>query len=1327
MQRFSKTRLLTLGLAVILMAFAVSAMAVPGNWTPQMAKPQHQTGHNAVTTGPTDKRAPGQGQIPKLNSDSAPPAFKAIQQGMKTMGIKPWELPKVPLKRPAYKMLVDSALKAGVPVDKATQNNPKSLCDYYGGWYAGPTWTSNTNGTSMVWGAGMNIYFASADDPTHPLEVAWGDFPTRIYYQGNTAIVMCLFGVYAFDVTNPTQPAFIGYDYAGMLYGFTAFGMTGDGQYIVGLMEGDFIVVWDSAFNYITSFDLESIYPAYPWVANSPDLSDMVIPATPGDVLIITDQWNQFIHFVYLGDLICSTPQYLGYIDDFFAFGFDYACGQVMYQAPYLYTVYEPWWYYHPLIYGACPDNLYWINEFKVPDISNPAVFISVKAWSANNGGNDVVAIRPGGNGNVALGLYNTKAALWGPQLNTLEDFAIMGSYGFDGWCAANPPDWEFFSTDMGWPPTGMTTGLTANWAGGARFFSTTPMAETGHYLTGDWAYNAQAVGTTIYCPEFADGMAILDGSDAVYPYVQSWLLPTSGLPYIGLVGTDGSTACVAADYDTNLTKVFAADVSDPSAPSYLSSASSAFDITSGTGYGTQIESLMYSGGICWIGTDTHVVGVSFANPSAPSVIAAFALQAGSTGAYGMSTFTLPAFPQSTLMAVAAGGNIEVYDVTSPVQFAGCPTPYFYVGAIATPGGGNATDVFQTGSYLIYNDTINSVVGSIGLTANIASACVAGEVTMAAGSTLSTAVIGTPHYIAYAGSVGGYIVAAVASQTSYTITTIDISNPAALAFLNPTPQVVNVYGWGLTGLFYSNGAVYYSTGYTGLLNYFLEPGFAPPVVNSVTVSPAVGTQISGTVTLTANVTAADSAVTEVDFYFGGNLVAEVPTNVPAGTTANVTYSWDTSEWTFYPCGTYAIVAEAFDAGCNSDMASTGGSYNIDLAPEVYFSNWNPAMPGGGVCVNPGTWVICGPTFTFTATGSDGACNIPLGISQMSLYVDGAFVTYINNPLPGGGLGVWDITLNTTTLTDGQHTVTVTATDTQGLTGTATSAPFIVHNNGPVTTVVAPVAGDVVGGTDVRVAATTTSMGSMLETDKVVFVLDVGTPQQVTLGTATTADADGEFAIVWDSTSTGTNTPYGDHTITATGWDGLGTICPASSVSPLVSFRLVAYMPMTVTATATPSTGTAPLNVLVTTTATGGTPPYTYSIDFGDGTTPGASASASHTYSTAGTYNVVATVTDSTSTSVSSTPVQVVVSVTPPVITLVKKKHHRPFRLQVFGSNFQPGLTATIAGTAVTYSYKSSAKIVLKNHIKSLCPKGVAVPIVITNPDGGVSSSFTYTR
>ena len=142
-----------------------------------------------------------------------PPMLKQFQAKLKADGIKPWQLPKAPFKAPAYKMVVDSAVKAGVPVSESLLKNPESLCETFAGWFDGPAMASNTNGSAVVYGGGMNFYFASASDPSHPTVLPMGDVMMRVYFRGNIALVLGYFYSYEFDVTDPTSPAFLGYDY----------------------------------------------------------------------------------------------------------------------------------------------------------------------------------------------------------------------------------------------------------------------------------------------------------------------------------------------------------------------------------------------------------------------------------------------------------------------------------------------------------------------------------------------------------------------------------------------------------------------------------------------------------------------------------------------------------------------------------------------------------------------------------------------------------------------------------------------------------------------------------------------------------------------------------------------------------------------------------------------------------------------------------------------------------------------------------------------------------------------------------------------------------
>jgi len=151
----------------------------------------------------------------------------------------------------------------------------------------------------------------------------------------------------------------------------------------------------------------------------------------------------------------------------------------------------------------------------------------------------------------------------------------------------------------------------------------------------------------------------------------------------------------------------------------------------------------------------------------------------------------------------------------------------------------------------------------------------------------------------------------------------------------------------------------------------------------------------------------------------------------------------------------------------------------------------------------------------------------------------------------------------------------------------------------------------------------------------------------------------------------------------------------------------------------PTSGNAPLTVFFNGFAAGGTPPYTWAWTFGDG---GSSTTQApyHAYSAAGTYSANLTVTDAALRTASAFPLQVTVTVPPPVIASLTKKGS-PFRIVVAGSNLQSGIQVYINGALWSnVTYQSPSQITLKggSALKAAVPPGTPTQFEFVNPDTG---------
>jgi YD repeat-containing protein len=223
-------------------------------------------------------------------------------------------------------------------------------------------------------------------------------------------------------------------------------------------------------------------------------------------------------------------------------------------------------------------------------------------------------------------------------------------------------------------------------------------------------------------------------------------------------------------------------------------------------------------------------------------------------------------------------------------------------------------------------------------------------------------------------------------------------------------------------------------------------------------APGGGGPVSGTVTLSA--TASDNVgVTDVKFY-----VDNSTTPLATDTTSPYNTSWNTTTVTN---GAHTIKAVARDAAGNTTTSTR--TITVDNAkPAVSLS-----APGGGGPVSG--------TVTLSATASDN-----VGVTDVKFYVDNS-----TTPLATDTTSPYNTSWNTTTVTNGAHTLSAVARDAAGNTTTSTvnitvANPDVTAPSAAVTAPTGPVSGvvnlsanaaDNVGVTGVQFFVNGTAVGA----------------------------------------------------------------------------------------------------------------------------------------------------------------------------------------------------------------------------------------------------------
>lgn len=280
----------------------------------------------------------------------------------------------------------------------------------------------------------------------------------------------------------------------------------------------------------------------------------------------------------------------------------------------------------------------------------------------------------------------------------------------------------------------------------------------------------------------------------------------------------------------------------------------------------------------------------------------------------------------------------------------------------------------------------------------------------------------------------------------------------------------------------------------------------PPSVSIA--APSGGATVTGTVSITASASD-DEGVAGVQFRLDG-------TNIGLeDTTAPYSVAWDTRTATG---GAHALTAVARDTSGNTQV-SAGVSVTVSN-PDTTDPSVSISQPSAGATVT-GTGVM------LRATATDNTAVV-----GVQFRVDGANVGAEDLSSP------WETPWNSTTVSDGQHSVTAVARDAAGNSTTSAAVTIAVDNpdtTGPTVSITAPAGGAILSGT-VSVTATAADSDGVAG---VTFLLD---------GTAIgSEDTSSPYSRSWNTN----NTAEGQHVLTAVARDASGNTTTSAPVTVTV--------------------------------------------------------------------------------------------------------------------------------------------------------------------------------
>jgi hypothetical protein len=198
---------------------------------------------------------------------------------------------------------------------------------------------------------------------------------------------------------------------------------------------------------------------------------------------------------------------------------------------------------------------------------------------------------------------------------------------------------------------------------------------------------------------------------------------------------------------------------------------------------------------------------------------------------------------------------------------------------------------------------------------------------------------------------------------------------------------------------------------------------SPPTVSLT--APSNNAVVSGSAVAVSATASDDTGVSRVDFYRDGNVLLGTDDTSPYG------ISWDTTSATG---GAHTLIAVATDLLGNTQTSTIVNVMVDNTAPQVSL-----IAPANGAFVTG--------TVAVSATATDN-----VGISKVEFYSDN------NVLLSTDSLAPYTFNWNSTTVTQGAHTLYAIAEDTSGLRTTSATIAITVDNTAPTVAITSPANG-----------------------------------------------------------------------------------------------------------------------------------------------------------------------------------------------------------------------------------------------------------------------------